>query len=268
MKPVLFVTVGTSLYESATWDPAKEPAVSLRGYRAWTIADGADATLLSPDNRRLHSQALLLRAQLVEKLTEVNGEEWAGALPEELFGVCPEAQAMRYSAEVATLLLFAQDHRRNLETLRQFLVRHEIRIAFDPTERESDRPRAIVAARHLIAILRRLAPEGAVEALPIEGLSSPDPKQLLAKERGLGAFLSEVRKEASRDGTVEKVTIILSGGFKIYGILLGHLLGQGTPNLRLVYIHESGTSLVEVDSHGVAIGKATSSWTERGGIES
>ena len=118
MSRLMYVTVGTSLFESATWQAADELVGKVRGYEEWLTEE----TLRSPEARRSHRLAARIRAALAEHLSVANVGEWTEFLPDELRAGVHRGPAMRYSAELATILEMYQDDCRPGMTFRDFLT--------------------------------------------------------------------------------------------------------------------------------------------------
>lgn len=242
MSKVMFVTVGTSLFQSASWEPQDdgELPVKVPYYRQWLAAE----QLGSPEARRATRYARETENELREALDGKNAAQWARFLPSELFGDGWPAPAtvMRYGAELATILKLHELEGKS-RSLRDFLRSYEIHVIYDDRVSERGTAPVFVAARHLIGYLDAIAGTAVAAPLEIPGLSSTDPELLIgskAKPTGLwklACTLEPVVKAGERD-----VDILFTGGYKLYGVVLSHL--SSYPRVRLMYIHETADTLV------------------------
>ncbi len=257
MRKVMFVTVGTSLFHSATWGPGPEVLQLAPGYGEWL----KPPALGSPEERR---RADRTRAGLLQHLAVDNVEEWAGRLAAELLAGPPPATPMRYSAEMATLVKMHQESGEGDEPISfgDFLCGYEsIHLLFERDHDPDGRPNdSRVAGEHLVGYLNRAAGRAVASGLPISGLSSTDPARLIG---GGGAFrkgalerLAEELEAVRRPG-VELVDLVISGGYKLYGVALAHLAEESDrkPRFRLVYVHEMGEQLMTYDRGAIGMGR-------------
>lgn len=236
MSKEMFITVGTSLFRSASWEPRGRVQDLGEGYEEWLLGDA----LRSPQMRMAGGGAHTV-ARLQERIKKHNADEWSGYLPQELRdGDPPAATAMRYSSELATLVLMAAEEGRPLRKL----LRSYAAIQLVAAEEAETYP----AACHLAYYLNRIAgrqKEELARVWHIEGLSSTDPGVLLGRtESGLLRLLLEVYQRC-RESTVRQVDLVISGGYKIYGAVLSQLLPLlDNEEPRLIYIHEEGDRLM------------------------
>lgn len=240
-KKVLFVTVGTSLFHSASWEPeALERDVP--EYFQWT----RDEEVLSePEARKRTPAATRIQSRLEFVLRSDNAGEWAQRLARDLTDGEPDpATAMRYSAELATLLKLFEAEGSRGESLADFLGSYE-RI-YLPCDSSGQGPArlAYVAAHHLASYLNRLAGNPLLaEPLPVPGLSSTTPDVLLGENSGLGRLSHLILNNV--DGA-DRQDFVISGGYKLYGIYLRPLLDREDREVRLFYIHEDGQRLLTI----------------------
>jgi hypothetical protein len=256
----MVLTVGTSLFHSASWEAAG-PLEGFAGYQRWLRRN---ELLREPRqrDRDAPTQSVVEKRLLdTDQGSTVGVEPWVAILPEELqagtFGT-PE-HTMRFSAELATLLVLAEQRR---QTPRELLCSYgTIVIPADPTRYgpEAEERKSYVAAAHLRAYLNRIA--GAEKAClwEIPGLASTRPKELLAA-------LATLREKALNlgDEYPHQIDLVVTGGFKLYGYVLAPLVTGVAPTdgrlVRLVYIHETGYAggehepLVQMDARHVTIG--------------
>jgi hypothetical protein len=258
MSKLMFVTMGTSLFHSASWEPreGKLPCV-IPDYDEWLNGrpPGGEepAPRESPEARLRSPHSGSIRNALQGALHPRNGKSWAEFLPPELLAGSP-AEPMRYGAELATILKMHEDvNRISPVSLRDFLASYSrIRIISDSDASDL----SATAAAHLVAYLNRVANADLAEALTIAGLSSTEPGRLLGTQDEKGALekLAEEIRAVIRDRREqpESVDLVISGGYKLYGVALTHLAELGVerrkelrlPSFRLLYIHERGDDLM------------------------
>lgn len=266
MRRMMFITVGTSLFQSASWEEAAVPASEVPYYAEWLEPGepGRPGPRESPEARLDSPHAARIRAALREGLTARNAGEWASRLPPGLAAADP-AEPMRYSAELATLLHLCEAEGLSLSDLLATYGRIHVVFDGDPADLSA------AAGAHLVAYLNRVAGAELAQSLPVSGLSSPDPQRLLGSAHEKGALkrlveqlMGEVREAG---GELERVDLVVSGGYKIYGVVLARLadLGEGQrrrlglhaqrPAFRLAYIHEKGSGLVTYSGGLLAVGE-------------
>lgn len=246
MSRLMFLTVGTSLFHSASWEPDRVPP-AVPSYRDLCH----DVRLRSPEARLGFRSA---KEELEAALDASNAQEWADRLPEELVrdGRHATDTLLRYSAELSTVLRLA-DQDGEGGSARDFLDRYRRRIFVladpaPPPNGEVRRASSWVAAHHLRAYLDAVAGGRAAELVPIEGLASLDREVLFGRHTGLGELARAVLDRVAEHRAVE-VDLVVTGGYKLYAFFLARLLEAealaGT-RTRLVYGHESGGMLVSV----------------------
>jgi putative CRISPR-associated protein (TIGR02619 family) len=228
---VMYVTMGTSLFHSATWALDDHGlAIEMERYSGWLVAPFLD----SPEKRMSDVRSDSIRSRLKRKLTIDNGDEWAQRLPKRLrTGTLPALTPMRYCAELSTLLKMAEEGA--FRDFQAFLASYqEIRLCYDGDFYDAEGLNLPhVAAEHLKAILHAVFSRTSVTTLSLPGISSREPKTLLAALRTFRDHLQ--RRE-------EVVDLVLTGGYKIYGALLAPLAKKDS--LELIYIHEGSDNLV------------------------
>lgn len=246
MKPekLLVVTVGTSLFHSASWNE-KNPDFCKELGKA--DAKKYQTEWANPgDNRNLgglHSPKLRMRNggaledRFKEKLiaTEKNVARWAEwvALPVE------EGALMRYSAEISTIISFAQhEGRRSGKKWQEILQEYYIDFICDNDQLLP----ANVAARHNRVYLQRLF-DGNPDHLACKEfsyLSNLEPHLLY---KGLLAFQTYLKEMQAwvKPVVFKNIDIVISGGYKIFGLLgFGFLLDE---RFRIIYQHEESNKV-------------------------
>ena len=238
MSKVMFVTVGTSLFHSASWEPDKALLLDVQGYDKWTASE---ELLGEPEARKQIGR--IIQKRLEDVLTTVNAVPWAGRLARELADGNPAPKTvMRYSAELATILKLFEAEGRTDEALEDFLQSYDHIYLPCDSSGQGTANLAYVAAHHLAAYLNRLAgKDGLAQVLSIHGLSSTVREVLLGETTGLGRLAKLIEAEEA-----ERQDFVISGGYKLYGIYLYPLLDLKDRTVRLLYIHEDGKGLMEI----------------------
>jgi hypothetical protein len=239
MSKVMYVTVGTSLFHSASWE-AEAIRHDVGYYHEWTDEE----TLKSPEDRKRAIHGRKIQESLESALTATNAGQWADRLASDLLSGKPDTTTvMRYSAELATILKLFEDKGGATATLGDFLRSYDhIYLPCDSSGKgTASLPYA--AAHHLAAYLNRLAGNDGLLAqpLPVPGLSSDRRDVLLGETTGLGQLskLIENEKATQQD-------FVISGGYKLYGVYLYPLLEAEDRSVRLLYIHEDGNQLLVI----------------------
>ncbi len=244
MTRLLFFTVGTSLFQSASWEPTPDLLAEVPSYGDLVHHD----RLTIPEARAGCRRA---RLELTAALTEDNAGEWSRRLPRSLVrdGRAEAAKLLRYGAELATLLRLAEQEGGG-RSARKFLQDYSGLYVFaDPSPPAGDESRrSWVAAAHLAAQLNAVAGGRAAEVVPVPGLSSLDHRVLFGPGSGL-PLLCERLVALKAEHDADRVDMVITGGYKIYGLVLARLLGREPlvhAAARLVYGHETGGHLLIV----------------------
>jgi hypothetical protein len=276
MSKLMFVTMGTSLFHSASWEPrdGKLPC-AIPFYEEWlrgrSPGDMEPAPVESPDARLSSPHSGSIRNALQAALQGANGRTWADFLP---FGPAAESRVgpappMRFSAELATILkMHAVADEATPTNLVDFLASYS-RIYVVSDSDASDL--SMAAGAHLVAYLNHLAGRMCSEPLTVAGLSSTDSRRLLGTRDAKGALqkLAEAIGAAIQ-GHLERpeaVDLVISGGYKLYGVALARLAELKEPDLRrlnkplhrLFYIHERGNDLMVYSEGRFGLARVSSS---------
>ena len=162
---------------------------------------------------------------------------------------------MRYSAEIATILRFLEIEKDKLGTDWQDIV-NSYKIIFVRDSAE-DSP-SYAAAAHSLHYLQQMF--GQTESFSseklqyksIEGFSGKVPKFLAEGLQEFQNFLINIRGE--RDPGYETIDIVISGGYKAYGMVgYGFLLQE---RFRVIYQHEKFKEVFIQDKDTLRVGKA------------
>jgi hypothetical protein len=239
MEKVMIVTVGTSLFHSASWNKNIGPFQKILGSSCKTYsrhwAEGAGLT--SPEHRRKHDGGL--EEILSSAIKADNADDWAQWLAGYQRKVTP---VMRYSAEISTILNYS--NRQKADEWQAFLQEYTFNIVHDantvtPTYH---------AAFHIKAYLSKLinADADEVHLCGIRGFSADQPQPLKEGFKSFGEVLHRARE------TYGQIDVVISGGFKIYGLAAALFLEQG--KFRILYQHEQSDDIVIFDQKQVSIG--------------
>lgn len=208
----LVVTVGTSLFSSASWHC--EDALNFSGYRQWI-----ESFLEDPAGRRSAGTgtAATLKRLLGEEETEITEKYFAPDFD----------RPLRYSGELTTLLRLFQRFGATGESFAAFLQRNyrEIQLLAATDVYNSSN----IAARHLLVILRDKVGHSNV-TMP-GTLRSPHLHELVG-------FLRDHLSDLAGSGV--EADLLVTGGYKAYSLLAGKFVvmqpeGRGW---RALYIHE------------------------------
>ena len=258
MNKLLFFTVGSSLFESASWDGDLEPAAGLTLYRTWLN----DRRYL--DSPKERGSCLAVAGELEEAIQAGNAESWAKCLPEDLREGRPvRGSAMRYSAELATLIKLAEEEcdAERAENLREVLAAYRrIYVIVDPevyTGGETAERLSYIAGKHLRRYLAVIAGEEELdktELLQVGGLASEQAGRLLAGDRKAGVLLllDEIKKRR-REHRPEHMDFVVTGGYKLYGMVLSQLAGLKEARTRLIYLYERGDQVLRLTQREISM---------------
>ena len=239
MKHFVVITVGTSLFHSATWR-CEGSLAGISGYKRWTEEK---AFIESP--RLRDRDPALVSSRLGDLLTEDNSEELAAFLPDELaMGDFLPKETMRFSAEIASLVKLAAVERCTPAELLKKL--DGCYLPADPLRRPVDQKRnpSYVAAVHLKEYFDHIAGAEVASLWGVTGLASLRPKELVL---GLEDLLERLRSLEPK-GQPFRLDLLIAGGFKVYGTVLAPLaLGPFPGDVRVHYIHEAGRYLVSLE---------------------
>lgn len=245
MRKEMFITVGTSLYFSATWENLP-PASDVPGYEQWLQAPRRT----KPKERKGSHQGKKVEGKIISQLAAdpQNVATWSVILPQELKdGKHDPKENLRFSAELSSLLMLA-DHEKI--SARDLLSRYEaIHVVVDPNETTSGS--SYVAGVHLLSYLQTIAGPGVasrINLFKIPDLASVDEALLVP---ALQALVHGVLRR-SREQQAQ-VDLLASGGYKIYVGFLSHLVAVDN-HLQLLYLHEEASKLVRVREGRIAIG--------------
>lgn len=228
MSKLMILTVGTSLFHSASWDEnnvnfLNELGSSADDYKRVWVDRGPNKNgpLYSPDDRK--SKCPELVRTLKGKLESNNASVWKDYVAD----YTPSTPEMRYSAELATMLsYFKQEY---LDWHKE-LENYEITLVCDSNENNESN----IAACHLKYQLLKLlsVTDERVRVENIRYFSNTEPRYLA---EGLRLY-QQFTKDQLDSGKYKKLDIVVSGGFKIYGLIsYGFLFSD---RVKIIYQHE------------------------------
>ncbi|MBN1271071.1 MAG: hypothetical protein JXB26_02270 [Candidatus Aminicenantes bacterium] len=232
-RKIMIVTVGTSLFNSASWDFDK---VDCPRYNLWKDkmnGFGEPGPLISPEARMTNPKGREIKNYFETKLTLNNTSEWTKRFEVNI----KKSEVMRYSAEFSTL--FGLRSNKDPKVSNDFTEFEKIHFVYDPDNYKQKNLQHI-AAVHLQAYFKKMFPDTNPDSILISGLSSRNPKILLP---ALEIFLKNISQISQ---TCHELFVIAAGGYKIYSILVG-ILSQANSNINIVYRHEEGDKLVIVN---------------------
>lgn len=242
-EKLLVVTVGTSLFHSASWDEENPVFCQELGkseakkYKTEWANPGDNRNLgglHSPKLRMRNGGALEDRFKEKLKATEKNVARWAEwvALPVEAGAL------MRYSAEIATILSLAKSESLAAgQTIEEFLAGYAgIYFFYDDDENSL----AHIAAKHNMTYLQKMigATPGKIRSKEIAEFSAETPHKLA---QGLRAY-RELMTRLRDNNPNAMVDIVISGGYKVYGLIGYGFLSQD--RFRIIYLHEEMPEVV------------------------
>lgn len=250
MSRLMVVTVGTSLFQSASWDGSHQGFQNALGktdwanYQKYWAVDRKNQGLRSPDFRRKNDNGL--EEIFHSQLTAQNTKQWAEWLTPYDSLITP---IMRYSAEIATILRFAEKESamKSGMTWNACLNGYDICFIHDLDPKSYSH----IAAQHNLAYLEKLI--GSVSALSsdrkranksILNLSGNTPASLV---EGLNEFQKFLLKAKAHRPYYEQIDIVITGGYKAYSMVgYGFLLQD---RFRVIYQHEEFEDVVIQDKN-------------------
>ena len=242
MSDVMLVTVGTSLFHSASWKFDGFVSSQVKKYNTWNEKGTASkpGPLFSPEER------IRTGGPIVGQLKDLLKEEGHRAMATHFETDVKKDELMRYSAELSTI--FRRAFRFN-EDLLAALAKFKDNIWFiaDSQKIGGEASDQFLVAQHLAEYLNFLVPGLGAKVLEIPGLSSKAPETFLDKsgKTGIVALFNKVDDflESAKE-TDSKLYWIASAGYKIYGIILGPLLSSS--NTEIVYQHEDSRLFLRI----------------------
>ncbi|MBI2841709.1 MAG: hypothetical protein HYX75_25625 [Acidobacteria bacterium] len=224
MKRRMIVTVGASLFHSASWKN-EGPFQDIQGYGKWFDGDRLDhpsKRLSIVDGDRGELTGAFVREQLRRLLSASSASQLSQFVAQDL------DRPLRYSAEISTILKLHAHHRNshNEAGFGSFLHSAYERVIFVCAAAATDD--SYIAAQHLSAQLAQVASLGAGL---VRVSSEIEGETLEQRTECFGNYLGTL---ARTNGACD---LVVSGGYKIYGIQAALILPQQN-DWRLIYLHE------------------------------
>jgi hypothetical protein len=216
---ILVVTVGTSLFSSASW--RGEGFFNFPRYRRWLEeldADGRPFWLRSPERRARD-----------EKTCERVGALLTVKAPAELSPLVTidgSEDPRRYCAELTTLLVTYRETSHGAASFREFLSRYESVALVCPSNRDDE---ASLAARHLESILLFQGARNGSGTLLKQTLRSGSSRGRIQQ---WGEFLGTL--------DADDVDLVVTGGYKGFALLAGDAWARtgSKRGWRVIYLHQ------------------------------
>jgi hypothetical protein len=237
---ILVVTVGTSLFASASWK-CEGKLKTIRGYSDWIrdfLEDPTERRNMTGTSKALEKLLVDAGAEITSKYFDVDFD-----------------RPKRYSGELTTLLRCSQNFRRPEESFAEFLHRsyREIQLLGSTNHNNP----SYVAASHLQIILQEKV--GHPHVTMPGSLRSPYLHELI------GFFHTHLNDLAASGIEVD---LLVTGGYKAFSLLAGKFVARQPQERRwrALYIHEEAVDhlivetkdAAEIDGHTVA----EESWSE------
>lgn len=235
---LMIVTVGTSLFHSACWDETNNDlGTKLDEFDNYLQMSSDKIFLNSPDERKIRFPSIT--NFFLTELKFNNANDWANFV-KVYSGTIP---LMRYSAEISTIINFVkqQENDRHIPW-KEILSEYEIVFLHDNHEDNL----SYVAAYHNSAYLKTILNLPQLDSNPysIENLSSKNPGDLIKAIPKLHEFINLQLTEANESGShvYDEVVMIISGGYKIYGLVGWGFLTH--PRFSIAYQHEEANKIL------------------------
>lgn len=243
MKKLMVVTVGTSIFHSAFWDQThpdfkKELGNLWEEYCNKFANPGVSSEpggLFDPEKRRREGKNL--ESFFKDRLKGNDAGRWTEWVAP--FNP-PDSPALRYSAEIATILCFAENEAGKNETNWQKIL--------DPYDfyfvHDSDTASLSgIAGLHNRKYLEKLlnGKSGRIQFKAISGFAEhKNPRTLIKALREFRSFL--INAKASVKPLYDTIDVVISGGFKVYGVVgYGFLFNH---NFRTLYMHDESSRVI------------------------
>lgn len=251
-KTIMLVTMGTSLFYSASWNfnmDFFDNKIYYKEYQKWLKEDDKEngpGPLISPEKRLLttsKSFKKFFEAKIVSSISnEIEFKKWLDSFVDDI----QPSQILRYSAELSTIFELGLTSNSKLS---EYLEKFEICLITDTIGNPHQPNKQYVAAFHIKNYLNKIVGRDTVELFDIPKISSPKPDEMIGKNKISGLYLlsQKIHNIIQNNKTIY---IIASGGYKGYGILFGPLIVYYS-NVKIIYRHEEGQNLIIVDKNKI-----------------
>lgn len=246
MQKLMIITVGTSIFHSACWNKDHPDFIKELG-DIWQEycesfanpgVSGDPGGLFDPEKRRKEGKNL---ENFFKDRLKGNS---AGCWPEWVATFDPpDSPAHRYSAEIATILCFAENEADKVDsTWQKVLEPYDFYFVHDSDTASLSG----IAGLHNRTYLEKLlnTESGRMKSVEISGFSEhKNPRLLIKALKEFRLFLSQAK--ASVQPLYDTIDIVISGGFKVYGVVgYGFLLNH---NFRTLYMHDESSRVIIQD---------------------
>ncbi len=234
MSEVYFVTVGNSLFHSATWEGEEfEEFAKKEGFweeyqnflkKSDPGDPSEDGPLFVPEKRKQKGQ--VVEQKLKELILEDTAPSWTKYIAE--YDPGNPKYDKRYSAEITTLLTLAR--MKGISPGELLADKEVYLVCDDSTQKGSTRH----VAAHLKQVLIKICGDAATRDIhikPIQGFSSHDPTNL---HNALEKFNEEIENTLRRS-KVNNIYLIVTGGFKVYSMIAARKIEK---YVEAIYMHE------------------------------
>jgi len=235
-KRIMVITVGTSLYQSASWQTQSVPLAKNLGYSRW-VHDYLDnprrrASMVEGDCGSETGIRIELELQALLKVE--NATEWARYVERDM------RHPLRYSAELATMIKLYDLEGQHYRDLSGFLS--EIYSVIHLVTDEDTMDHGHIAAHHLLEQIKIFVPE-------VSDLPKIEPKIAGQHLDNKMVSLSSVLALLPVDSEVD---LLLSGAYKIYSMVASMWLTQ-REKWRAIYLHQERDHLVRLTKDSIQI---------------
>lgn len=236
---ILVVTVGKSLFSSATW--RAENHFDFRGYRRWCEeldAKGKPFWLQNPE-RRAKDDATC------QKIGNIVKDKAPSELSR-LVTITDSDEPRRYCAELTTLLAMYRAPGHHTESFQSFLSGYGAVDLVCPTD---ERDEAHIAARQLEQILLAQGAKNASGSLLKKILRSEAPRH---RVKQWGEYLDALTKDKNN------IDLVVTGGYKGFALLAGDAWARTGSELgwRVIYLHQDKEEDLFVHENGAVLALA------------
>jgi hypothetical protein len=228
MSKIIVTTIGTSLYESASWnyDPHNPPPFLIPEYAEWVTKTDL---LNSPSKRKTQVYSGKLINHIKTTFENMDPEQIKTNVIPYLADYRSE-QEMRYSAELGAVLKYS--YSLNREDWKEALSQYDMVVLYDDDDKSSK-----ACAHHFKYSLKKLNAIN-VNLRPIEYFSSTNNAELQYAINKMGEYLEEI----IRDQNNQEIILNTNGGYKIYGYY-GFRYANSV-RVKTIYWHETANKLL------------------------
>ena len=247
-KKLMIATVGTSIFHSASWDENKDGLDEIMpDFIRYKEMCSKQHLLESPESRKIQYSDV---AENMKKILKVNNAvEWAKYVAE----YSNTTPLMRYSAEIATLIGFVKIEGVNRGIPWQNIIKeYEIIFLHDHHDNNPSK----IAAFHNAEYLKKIIGIDELDSKPVKitNFSSEIPGELVDAVVGLQKFVQLQIKAGKTGYHYKEVVMVVSGGFKIYGLIAWGFLNN--PRFKVVYQHEQAEAIFAISKDKISLGNS------------